>query len=70
MGGISKGALTQELRPDQTEIGVFTGKLSLKNRGGFSSTRRPVFLGLFKDQKGVMLQVRGDQHTYTFLASY
>ena len=65
MGGISEGAMTQ----DQPGVGIFTGQLSLENRGGFSSTRSPVFLGMFKDQSGVILRVRGDHHTYTFLAS-
>lgn len=65
MGGISKGSMIQE----QKGIGLFQGQLSLENRGGFSSTRLPVFLGMFADKKGVKIRVRGDHHRYTFLVS-
>lgn len=41
MGGISEGAFQC-----QQGIGIFHGNISLENRGGFSSARRDIQLGI------------------------
>jgi len=61
MGGISQSDWYQE-----DDYVVFEGDVSLENNGGFASVRvwfRPVNLS---EYDGIVLQVRGDGHTYAF----
>ena len=62
MGGLSKGRI--EMTTDNT--GIFGGRLSLENNGGFVSVR--TFIGdLFLDGfKGVAIRVKGDGRRYRF----
>ena len=63
MGGISKGGYSRE-----SGRGVFSGRLSLENNGGFSTIRSKARdLGL-EGFDGVMLRVRGDGREYSFRA--
>jgi NADH dehydrogenase [ubiquinone] 1 alpha subcomplex assembly factor 1 len=64
MGGISRGGFSRT----DTGNGLFSGALSLKNNGGFSTIRSPARnLGL-ANYDGVILRVRGDGRTYNFSA--
>ena len=66
MGGISEGSMQQE----NAGIGLFKGKLSLKNRGGFSSVRTPIDPLVLVDAKGLTLRVRGEEgRQFTLLVS-
>ncbi|MBD3895010.1 CIA30 family protein [Halomonas sp. ML-15] len=59
MGGVSHGTIYSE-----GAIGVFSGKLSLTNGGGFASVRRghePMRLSAYP---GVIVAVRGDGRQY------
>jgi transforming growth factor-beta-induced protein len=62
MGGRSTGRISQE------EPGIlrFTGELSLKNNGGFSSIRTSVPQGTFTGKEGLTFRVRGDGRRYQF----
>lgn len=64
MGGVSRGGL--ERTADAT--GLFTGQLSMRNNGGFSSVRADVSPGSLSGYDGVELRVRGDGRLYTLLA--
>lgn len=62
MGGVSDGGF----RITDDEVLVFSGNLSLKNRGGFASIRtKPAKLGL-GGYDTIALRVRGDGRTYYF----
>ena len=62
MGGLSRSSFT--VRDDGTAL--FTGTVSLRNYGGFASTRtRPRNLGL-DGYSGISVRVRGDGRTYQF----
>ena len=47
MGGVSQGGA--KITPNQTLL--FSGELSLKNNGGFSSIRSPIITTSFKNYK-------------------
>jgi len=65
MGGISRGAF-RIAEEDSSRFLVFSGTLSLENRGGFASIRtRPADLNL-GDFDTMVLRVRGDGRTYYF----
>jgi len=58
MGGLSEGG------PEFLENSLlFSGTLSLKNNGGFSSIRRLIDLDL-SEYSGLVIRVRGDGRTY------
>jgi uncharacterized surface protein with fasciclin (FAS1) repeats len=60
MGGISKGGFSW----DPSGFGIFSGTLSLENRGGFSTIRSPAQeLGL-GGYDGLLLRVKGDGRSY------
>jgi len=60
MGGLSESGMTlEEGRP-----GVFSGRLSLENNGGFASVRTRLPELDLSDQEGIELKVRGDGRTY------
>ncbi len=64
MGGVSRGGWT--LSGQGT--GVFSGRLSLRNNGGFSSVRMRVEGASLDDCAGIEMRVRGDGRTYALLA--
>ena len=62
MGGLSESNITHS----SSGTAVFKGNVSLKNNGGFASTRtlaRPYEMG---GQDGVLLKVKGDGKIYQF----
>ncbi|MEQ6917524.1 CIA30 family protein [Halomonas aquatica] len=59
MGGISKGGLHAE-----EGLGVFAGRLSLDQGGGFASVRREPGDPALGKARGIRLRVRGDGRTY------
>ncbi len=62
MGGRSTGRISQE----DPGILRFTGELSLKNNGGFSSIRTGVPQGIFAGAEGMTFRVKGDGRRYQF----
>ncbi|MFC2173964.1 CIA30 family protein, partial [Acidobacteriota bacterium] len=60
MGGLSQSRMT--VTPDQT--GIFQGRVSLENNGGFAMVRtKPGEFGL-SGHKGLSLRVKGDGKRY------
>lgn len=62
MGGRSTGRISQ----DEKGLLRFTGELSLKNNGGFSSIRTAVPQGTFAGKEGLAFRVKGDGRRYQF----
>ena len=62
MGGISDS--TFSVTPEET--GIFSGKLSLENNGGFASIRRNVEDVDFGGAKAIALRIKGDGRPYQF----
>jgi NADH dehydrogenase [ubiquinone] 1 alpha subcomplex assembly factor 1 len=60
MGGVSSSAVQNE-----AGVLVFSGTLSLENRGGFASARRPVETPP-ADTDRIQMEVRGDGRRYQF----
>ena len=60
MGGVSQSAIR---RTDQN-TGLFTGRLSLENNGGFASVRAAVAPQDLTEFGGIEIRVRGDGRTY------
>lgn len=60
MGGRSEG----ELRAGADGAAVFTGTISLANRGGFASVRGPVRAYPLQDCRGVVVEARGDARAF------
>ena len=65
MGGISRGAFTAS----DEGTGRFTGQLSLRNNGGFSSVRTDVANSALAGYDGVDMRVRGDGRVYKLIAA-
>jgi len=65
MGGLSQGKV------ENTTSGTihFSGKLSLKNNGGFSSLRMRSAKWNLEGWKGIELRVKGDGRSYGFRAT-
>ncbi|WP_411826470.1 CIA30 family protein [Luteolibacter sp. AS25] len=59
MGGVSKGGL--EVKEGNL---IFSGEISLKNNGGFSSLRKVVKGSDFSGKDGFVMRVKGDGRTY------
>ncbi len=64
MGGVSRGGWMAS----DDEIGVFAGRLSLRNNGGFSSVRTRVPGATLAGYDGIEMRVRGDGRRYAMLA--
>lgn len=64
MGGLSQGNM--ELSPDGN--GVFRGKVSLENNGGFSSVRHSFAAKKVSDYDYLVLRVKGDGKRYQLRA--
>ncbi len=62
MGGISQSSLQRS----PSAKGIFSGRLSLENNGGFASIRRLSDGYNLKGCSGIMLNVKGDGRTYQF----
>lgn len=60
MGGLSKG----NFAISEAGILTFSGTLSLKNNGGFSSLRSAAIDRNLSDEIGILLRIRGDGRTY------
>lgn len=60
MGGVSQGGA--KITAEKTLL--FSGELSLKNNGGFSSIRSPLIEISFENYKGISLRVKGDGRLY------
>lgn len=60
MGGRS----TSRLTVTEAGTGVFSGRVSLENNGGFASTRAAVAAPDLSGHRGVVLRVRGDGRRY------
>ncbi len=65
MGGISQGGFAQ----GEGGTGLFSGQLSMRNNGGFSSVRTRVEDAALAGYDGIEMRVRGDGRTYSLLAS-
>jgi len=65
MGGISKGQVERTKR----ETMRFSGRLSLKNNGGFSSARSQISDFFLAGYDGLMLKTRGDGRSYSILVT-
>jgi NADH dehydrogenase [ubiquinone] 1 alpha subcomplex assembly factor 1 len=65
MGGVSRGGLAASYEG----MGRFTGQLSMRNNGGFSSVRTQVANASLAGYDGVEMRVRGDGRQYTLLAA-
>ena len=61
MGGLSSG--TMELTPDNK--GVFSGEVSLDNKGGFASMRAMLPEIDMEGKESISIRVKGDGHTYS-----
>jgi len=64
MGGVSAGGY----RRTEAETGVFSGRLSLRNNGGFASVRTRVESGALDGYEGLEIRLRGDGRRYRLLA--
>ena len=64
MGGVSQGGWMAS----EDEVGVFAGRLSLRNNGGFSSVRTRVSRAALAGHDGIEMRVRGDGRRYAMLA--
>ena len=62
MGGRSRGSL----RPDGEGHGLFSGKVSLENNGGFASIRLDCGRVPLSDAHAVVMQLKGDGKRYQF----
>ena len=65
MGGLSRGRLATT----KQGTGEFSGQLSLRNNGGFSSVRARINSGALAGYDGLEIRVRGDERLYSLLAS-
>jgi len=65
MGGVSQGGW---MASDEG-FGVFAGRLSMRNNGGFSSVRTRVPTASLAGYDGIEMRVRGDGRRYAMLAS-
>ncbi|TXE21177.1 CIA30 family protein [Psychroflexus gondwanensis] len=62
MGGLSSSTMNL----NEEGHGVFTGKISLKNNGGFASVRHFTNMSNVGSYKYIILKVRGNPSTYQF----
>ena len=64
MGGVSTGGY----RTTGAGTGVFSGRLSMRNNGGFASVRTRVESGALEGYDGLEMRLRGDGRRYRLLA--
>jgi hypothetical protein len=69
MGGVSQGGLSISPADQEGQAGVFSGALSLKNNGGFSSTRARIPAGSLSTSQGLEMRIKGDGRTYEALVT-
>jgi len=62
MGGISQGTISL----NENGNGVYSGKVSTENNGGFSSVRLRFDLREVSEYKAISLKLKGDQKNYQF----
>ena len=62
MGGVS----TASLERDENGFGVFSGRVSTANNGGFAMTRLPLKIMFNETFKTIKLKVKGDGKKYQF----
>jgi NADH dehydrogenase [ubiquinone] 1 alpha subcomplex assembly factor 1 len=62
MGGVSTSSLIQT----QNGHGLFSGKVSLANNGGFASIQLNKSVGLSNHHKWIVLRIKGDGKRYEF----
>tara|TARA_B100000965_G_C19501128_1_gene717489 strand:+ start:415 stop:951 length:537 start_codon:yes stop_codon:yes gene_type:complete len=62
MGGLSNGTFSV----DENGYGIFSGKVSLANNGGFTSIRHAVDYDLSKSDHKIVLKLKGDGKRYQF----
>ena len=62
MGGISESSLTRTAAGH----GLFSGHVSLENNGGFTSIQLNTRIQLAKEQKYIVLRIKGDGKAYEF----
>lgn len=62
MGGLSRGSFSI----DADGNGVFSGKVSLENNGGFSSVRYPMNSLVIADNTTIYIRLKGDGKEYQF----
>ena len=65
MGGVSRGGMSLTAQ----EVGLFSGDLSLKYNGGFSSTRLHIPTHTLAHHQGLEIRVRGDGRRYELLVA-
>ena len=65
MGGVSRGRMSLKTKG----IGLFSGDLSLKYNGGFSSTRLHIPTHALAHDQGLEIRVRGDGRRYELLVA-
>jgi hypothetical protein len=64
--GVMGGRSQSTLRLDEAGHGVFSGKVSLENNGGFASTRLDCGKISVKTGQSLILKVKGDGKRYQF----
>jgi monofunctional biosynthetic peptidoglycan transglycosylase len=62
--GVMGGLSTSSMQVSEDGTGVFAGRLSLENNGGFASVRTVPAVGDLSDFAGLLLRVRGDGRRY------
>lgn len=62
MGGISTSSITI----NELGYGKFSGNISLENNGGFASIQLDTLISLDKNQKFIVLRLKGDGKSYEF----
>ena len=65
MGGVSRGRFSAS----DEGMGRFTGQLSMRNNGGFSSVRTQIANAALTAYDGIEMRVRGDGRVYTLIAA-
>jgi hypothetical protein len=62
MGGISESSIA----PTAAGHGLFSGHVSMENNGGFASIQLNTRIQLAKEQKYIVLRIKGDGKAYEF----
>jgi hypothetical protein len=62
--GVMGGRSSSRMRPEDGDVAVFEGNLSLENNGGFASVRTEIAEGALAGASALVLTVRGDGKRY------